>query len=242
MTTARFHLPHAAAVRAGDQVRLDGDEGRHASDVRRLRIGEPVDLTDGEGVLLRGSVAEVHRGGLMVAVADVESVERPEPRLTVVQALAKGGRDEQAVETMTEVGVDEIVGWSAERCIARWTDRTSAKWLATTRAGAKQSRRTWWPTVSGPATTDAVAELCRSADLAVVLHEAAVEPLATLPVPAAGTVVVVVGPEGGITDRELAILQSAGATVVRLGSTVLRASTAGAAALAVLCASTRWRA
>jgi 16S rRNA (uracil1498-N3)-methyltransferase len=242
MTTARFQLPGAAEVAAGERVRLDGDEGRHASDVRRLRIGEPIDLTDGEGTLLHATVTEVHRGGLTADIAAVESVDRPVPRLTVVQALAKGGRDEQAVEAMTEIGVDEVVGWPAERCIARWTDRTEAKWLATTRAAAKQSRRTWWPAVSGPATTEAVAELCRSADLAVVLHEDAADPLAGIPVPASGSVVVVVGPEGGITERELALLRAAGALVVRLGDTVLRASTAGAAALAVLCAATRWQA
>jgi 16S rRNA (uracil1498-N3)-methyltransferase len=241
VTTARFHLPRAAEVAVGERVRLDGDEGRHASDVRRLRIGEPIDLTDGEGTLLHATVTEVHRGGLTADVAAVESVDRPVPRLTVVQALAKGGRDEQAVEAMTEIGVDSVVGWQSERCIARWTDRTAAKWLATTRAAAKQARRAWWPAVSGPATTEAVAELCRATDLALVLHEDAVDPLAGLAVPAAGEIVVVVGPEGGITERELAILQTAGATVVRLGDTVLRASTAGAAALAVLCAATRWR-
>jgi 16S rRNA (uracil1498-N3)-methyltransferase len=241
VTTARFHLPTSREIGPGDRVELDGDEGRHAADVRRLRVGEPIDLTDGAGSVVHGSVVEVHRGGLVAEVRSLESVERPEPRLTVVQALAKGGRDEQAVEAMTEVGADAVVGWASERCIARWTDRTAAKWLATTRAAAKQSRRAWWPEVSGPATTEAVAQLCRSAELAVVLHEAAVDRLAELPVPAVGEVVIVIGPEGGITDRELAILAAAGARVVRLGDTVLRASTAGAAALAVLCAASRWR-
>jgi 16S rRNA (uracil1498-N3)-methyltransferase len=241
MTTARFHLPSASDIRPGEHARLDGDEGRHASDVRRLRIGEPIDLTDGEGALLHATVTEVHRGGLSALVGSAESVDRPAPRLSVVQALAKGGRDEQAVEAMTEIGVDEVLGWQSERCIARWTDRTSAKWLATTRAAAKQSRRAWWPTVAGPMTTEAVAELCGQADLAVVLHETAVDRLAELSVPAAGHIVVVVGPEGGITERELTMLRVGGAAVVRLGDTVLRASTAGAAALAVICAATRWR-
>jgi 16S rRNA (uracil1498-N3)-methyltransferase len=241
MTTARFYLPSAAGVQPGERARLDGDEGRHAADVRRLRIGEPIDLTDGEGTVVHATVAEFHRGGLSADVRSVESVRPSAPRLMVVQALAKGGRDEQAVEAMTEIGVDSVVGWQSERCIARWTDRTSAKWLATTRAAAKQARRAWWPSVSGPATTEAVAELCRAADLAVVLHEAATDPLAGLSIPAAGEIVVVVGPEGGITDRELDMLRAGGAAVVRLGDTVLRASTAGAAALAVVCASTRWR-
>jgi 16S rRNA (uracil1498-N3)-methyltransferase len=240
-TAARFELPDARAVSAGDLVRLDGAEGRHAADVRRLRIGEPIDLTDGLGVLLHATVTEVHKGGLVAAVGSVEVAEPPSARFIVVQALAKGGRDEQAVETMTEIGVDEVVGWQAERCIARWTDRTAAKWLDTTRAAAKQARRSWWPTVSGPATTADVAGLLGSADLAVVLHEAATESLADLAVPHLGNVVVVVGPEGGISDRELSQLTAAGGRAVRLGDTVLRASTAGGAALAILCAATRWR-
>jgi 16S rRNA (uracil1498-N3)-methyltransferase len=240
MTTARFYLPSAAEIRSGERARLDGDEGRHASDVRRLGVGEPVDLTDGAGTVVHATVTEVHRGGLTAKVDSVGSVERPAPRLTVVQALARGGRDEQAVEAKTEIGVDSVVGWQSERCIARWTDRTASKWLATTRAAAKQARRAWWPSVFGPATTEAVAELCRTADLAVVLHGAAPNPLAGLCIPTAGEIVVVVGPEGGITDRELDMLRAGTAAAVRLGDTVLRASTAGAAALAVVCASTRW--
>jgi 16S rRNA (uracil1498-N3)-methyltransferase len=240
-TTARFELPDARAAIAGDLVRLDGAEGRHAADVRRLRIGEPIDLTDGLGALVHATVTEVHKGGLVAEVRSVEVEETPSPRFIVVQALAKGGRDEQAVETMTEIGVDEVVGWQAERCIARWTDRTAAKWHDTTRAAAKQARRSWWPTVSGPATTADVAGRLADADLAVVLHEAATESMADLAVPHHGNVVVVVGPEGGMSDRELSQLTAPGGRAVRLGDTVLRASTAGAAALAVLCAATRWR-
>jgi 16S rRNA (uracil1498-N3)-methyltransferase len=141
---------------------------------------------------------------------------------------------------MTEVGVDHVVGWEAARNVAHWTDRTQAKWTSTSRAAAKQSRRAWCPQVSGPATTSEIAARCRTADLAVVLHEGASEPLSRLEFPLVGEIVIVVGPEGGIADEELAVLAGAGAHVVRLGDTVLRSSTAGVVALSVICAATRW--
>ena len=219
---------------------VGGDEGRHAADVRRLRVGEPVDLTDGAGALLHAEVVEVRRGELTVRVRERVQVPAPTPRLTVAQALARGGRDEQAVETMTEIGVDHVVGWEANRGVARWTDRTAPKWIATARAAAKQSRRAWCPQINGPATTAEVADLCRRAELAVVLHESASRPITSLGFAGVAEIVVVVGPEGGIDDRELAELQGAGGQIVRLGPNVLRSSTAGAAALAVICAATRW--
>jgi len=234
-----FFADVASAV-VGGRVVLGGDEGRHASDVRRLRLGESIDLTDGAGVLLHGVVIDVRRGELGVEVRDRVDVPLPTLLLTVVQALARGGRDEQAVEAMTEVGVDHVVGWEAARNVAHWTDRTQAKWTSTSRAAAKQSRRAWCPQISGPVSTSEVATLCAAADLAVVLHEAASEPLAGLAFPAAGEIVVVVGPEGGIADEELAALATAGAHAVRLGDTVLRSSTAGLAALAVISAAARW--
>jgi 16S rRNA (uracil1498-N3)-methyltransferase len=224
----------------GDVVALDGDEGRHAADVRRLRVGEAIDLTDGAGVVLRGVVAEVRRGKLTVTVQERLSVAAPTPRFTVVQALARGGRDEQAVESMTEVGVDRVVGWEASRNVAHWTDRTQAKWSATARTAAKQARRAWWPQISGPATTAEVAAMCSAADLAVVLHESATTSINAAVVPTVGEVVIVVGPEGGITEDELAAFAAADAVAVRLGDNVLRSSTAGVAALAVVSAATRW--
>jgi 16S rRNA (uracil1498-N3)-methyltransferase len=241
--TAPVFLADPAAVRAvsvGDRIRLGGDEGRHAADVRRLRVGEAIDLSDGAGVVIRGVVSEVRRGELSVEVRERLDVPAPTPRLTVVQALAKGGRDEQAVESMTEVGVDHVVGWEASRSVAKWTDRTQAKWTATSRAATKQSRRAWCPEISGPASTVEVAELLRAADLAVVLDEQATEPLSGLARAGVTNVVIVVGPEGGIDHAELGVLREAGGQVVRLGDTVLRSSTAGVAALAVICAATRW--
>jgi len=225
----------------GAPVAVTGDEGRHAADVRRLRPGEHVDLTDGAGTLAHGQVGEVRRGELTVVIAEREVVPAPSPRLVVAQALARGGRDEQAVESMTEVGVDEVVGWAAARCVARWSDRTALRWAATSRSAAKQSRRAWWPLIDGPATTESLAQRCARAGRAFVLHESAAEPLATQRIDGVTDVLVVVGPEGGITEEELAVLTGAGATAVRLGPGILRSSTAGTAALAVICAMTRWR-
>jgi 16S rRNA (uracil1498-N3)-methyltransferase len=239
MTAPVFFAEIAGAI-TGDRITLTGDEGRHAADVRRLKVGERVGLTAGAGSLLRGVVAEVKRGQLVVEVVDRVDVPRPQPRLTVVQALARGGRDEQAVESMTEVGVDQVIGWNAARNVAHWTDRTHAKWTTTSRAAAKQSRRVWWPAIIGPESTADIAARCQAADLAVVLHEGATVALSGLAFPATGEVVVVVGPEGGITDVELTAFSDAGAVVSRLGRTVLRSSTAGVAALAVINAATRW--
>ncbi len=231
----------AVGVTGGTQVTLGGPEGRHAADAMRLQVGEPVWLTDGAGLLARGEIVTVRRGELDVMIDSVERVPVPTPRLVVVQALAKGGRDESAIEAMTEVGVDEVVGWTAARSIAKWTDRSAAKWQSTVAAAAKQSRRAWWPEVSGPATTAAVAERLRNATLGVVLHESSSDSLAAIEVPAAGEVVIVVGPEGGISDDELQALHDVGGRIVRLGDTVLRSGTAGIAALAVMSARCRWQ-
>jgi 16S rRNA (uracil1498-N3)-methyltransferase len=229
-----------ATVGAGDVVVLDGDEGRHAADVRRLRAGEAVDVGDGCGVVLRGVVADAGRGRVTVSVQERLVHPRREPRFVVVQALAKGGRDEDAVEAMTEVGVDEVLGWQSSRAVAKWTDRTAAKWRSTARAAAKQSRSAWVPVVNGPLSTDEVAERIGSAAMGIVLHEEASQPLTSTALPPKGDIVLVVGPEGGITPEELAALEAAGAFACRIGDSVLRSSTAGVAALSLLSASLRW--
>lgn len=238
--TAPLFFVDADALGA-DRVVVDGAEGRHAADVRRLRVGERVDVGDGCGRVAHGVVAAVARGRIEVDVETRAEEAPPSPRFVVVQALAKGGRDLDAVEAMTEVGVDEIVVWTAERSVAKPTDRTLAKWAATAREAAKQSRRPWVPHVAGPMSTAEVCARIESASLAVVLHEEATTPLAAQAHPNSGDLVLVVGPEGGLTEGEVAALRDAGAQVCRLGSSVLRTSTAGVAALSVLNASARWR-
>ncbi|MCW2735651.1 16S rRNA (uracil(1498)-N(3))-methyltransferase [Nocardioides sp.] len=234
-----------AGAAPGSLVEVTGDEAHHAVAVRRLREGEQVVLTDGLGASVTGAVASTGKRVFAVTVASIERVERPEPAVTVVQALPKGERGELAVEVLTEVGVDRIVPWAASRSVAVWKGeraaKSHAKWQATAREAAKQSRRSWLPTVAPLASTADLAALVGEADLAVVLHEDATAPLSGVDVPASGRIVVVVGPEGGIAPEELDALSAAGAVPVRLGAEVLRTSTAGVVAVAALLARTsRW--
>ncbi|MFI6283046.1 16S rRNA (uracil(1498)-N(3))-methyltransferase [Streptomyces sp. NPDC050988] len=237
-------------VPGGPEFVLDGPEGRHAVSVKRLRAGEDVVLTDGHGRWAEGVVKAAEGKDRLVVtdIAEVREELEPEPRITVVQALPKGDRGELAVETMTETGVDEIVPWAASRCITQWKGerglKALGKWRATAREAGKQSRRVRFPRVADAMTTKQVAAFLAKADLGVVLHEDrsyGSEPLATAELPSAGRIVLVVGPEGGVSPAELEAFAEVGAKACRLGRSVLRTSTAGTAAVALLLTRTgRW--
>ncbi|GLZ00918.1 16S rRNA (uracil(1498)-N(3))-methyltransferase [Actinoplanes sp. NBRC 103695] len=227
---------------AGDTATLDGPEGHHAADVQRVRPGERVVLADGRGGTVVASVTEVAKGSVRLALLERSSAPRPSPSLTVVQGIPKGERGELAVQAMTEVGVDEIIPWAATRCVTQWRGergaKSQAKWASTAREAAKQSRRSWLPLVSGAPdlSTKQVAARLAGAAAAFVLHEDATVPLSSADLPSAGEIALVVGPEGGIADAEIDAFVAAGARPVRLGDAVLRTSTAGVAAIAVLSA------
>ena len=238
-----------ASAEVGDVVELGGAEGRHAATVRRLVAGGRLDLSDGAGLLCVAEVTAVVGQVLHARVIERVAVPRPVPRITVVQALAKGDRDERAVETMTEVGVDVIVPWQASRSIVRWdsprAQKAVTRWRTTAREAAKQARRPWLVDVPLLEATSAVVARLKSVvqagGLAVVLHEVSHQPLRALTLPTDGEVVLVVGPEGGIADDEIAAFEAAGAVVRRLGPTVLRTSTAGTVAAAIVMANSgRW--
>lgn len=237
----------------GAELVLTGPEARHAITVRRLRAGERVDLVDGAGLRLRCLVTDAGAGAKdRLGARVIERVEEAgEPVvLTLVQALAKGGRDEQAVETATEVGVERILPWQASRCVSLWQgpkrDRGRQRWQATAWQAAKQARRAVIPAVEAARSTGELAAWVRrcvaGGGVVAVLHEQGTAPLASLPAPAppAGSwdgrpgLAVIVGPEGGITDEEVAALEAAGAVTVRLGPHVMRTASAGPVALAVL--------
>jgi 16S rRNA (uracil1498-N3)-methyltransferase len=224
---------------------LAGPEGRHAATVRRLRPGERADLGDGAGTLAEAVVTSVGKDSVTLDIRAVHAVPPPQPRLAVAQALPKGDRGELAVELMTEVGVDEVIPWAAERSIIRWQAERGAKalarWRSTAREAAKQSRRAWLPEITALTATAAVAERVSAAARAIVLEADAPARLHEVPLPETGEVLLLVGPEGGISPAERTALRESGAIEARLGPTVLRTSTAGAAAAAVLLSRTgRW--
>lgn len=228
----------------GATVVVGGEEGRHAVVVKRTGVGESILLSDGAGLVADAVVSHVEGGELVATVQGMRREEIAGPRFTLVQALAKGDRDLQAVESATELGADRIVPWQAERAIVQWKGERAAKahrkWVATATAATKQSRRAAAPLVDDLMTRKDLSRLTQDAALVLVLHEDGERTLPSVEMPESGEVVLVVGPEGGITPTELEAFETAGAVVVRMGTTVLRASSAGPAALAALLARTRW--
>jgi 16S rRNA (uracil1498-N3)-methyltransferase len=234
-----------AGATQGSVIVLDGPEGRHGASVLRIGVGEQVLLADGVGHRAEAVVKSVGAGELHLSLQAITQEPQPDSRFVLIQALAKDDRDEQAIEAATELGVDEVVPWQAARSIVIWRGaraaRSMRKWESTVLAATKQSRRTRVPLVSEPANHKAVIQRIEQAALALVLHEEAALPLVGLELPASGDVLIIVGPEGGIGPEELSAFVAAGAVAVRLGPGVLRSSSAGPAALAVLSAAGRWR-
>lgn len=241
-----------AGLGPGTVLTVTGPEARHAVTVRRLAVGDRLELVDGAGTRATGELCTGERDSMDVRVASVVREPARRPRLVLVQALAKAERDLLAVETATELGVDAVIPWQAGRSIVRWkkerASRSHEKWAGTVAAAAKQSRRAAWPEVLPLTTTGRLADLlAEPGTLGLVLHEDAAGALADqlgrtdAPWRDAERIVLVVGPEGGIAADELERLAGAGARTVRLGPEVLRSSTAGPAALAVLSAALgRW--
>jgi len=244
---ALFYVDALPAV--GEVAVVDGDEGFHAANVRRIRPGEKLDLSDGAGGLAGCVIEDVGKGRLTARVLESRTVSTPTPTVTVVQALPKSDRSELAIELATEAGADAFVAWQAVRCVARWdgqarVDKGLRRWRAVARSAARQSRRAHIPSVSGVVSTTELVERIRDMDSTqvLVLHESATQRLVESPVGEADSLILIVGPEGGIADDEIAALSDAGATPVLLGPTVLRTSTAAAVALGALGVLTaRWR-
>lgn len=231
------------ALAPGATVELAGDEARHAVTVSRVRPGERISIGNGRGAVVHGVVASTGPRELSLDVEEVVVEEAPSPRITLVQALAKGDRDELAVQAATELGVDAVVPWAAARSVSRWegakAEKGRQRWATIVREAVKQSIRSWLPPVAAVTATAALPaalEGCR-----MLLLEPTASTALTEVRPDGRDLALVVGPEGGIAPAELERLIAAGAEPVRLGASVLRTSTAGPAAIVVLNASLgRW--
>lgn len=241
---AHFYLAEELeSASVGDQVTVGGSEARHAVTVSRLGVGETITLGNGAGLVVTGTVETAEHTSLVVEVTSVVMEQRPSPAIFLAQALAKGDRDELAVQVATELGIDGVIPWSAARSISRWEGAKVAKgrdrWAAVVREATKQSMRSWIPDVLDLVSTRQLARMASGVRMIVL------EPTAALAIsdlePDDRDIILVVGPEGGVAAHELDELAAAGASVVRLGPEVLRTSTAGPAALAVLnVALARW--
>lgn len=231
-----FLVPDCASVSIGDTLSLTGAEAKHAAVVRRVRQGERITVGDGRGAWIEGNVEEAAPALVTIRVQEVRHVAQPSPRLLLAQALAKGDRDELAVQAACELGVDGVIPWQAARSVSRWEGQKAAKgrerWSNIVREAAKQAHRAWVPEVDQVHSTAQLAALAQHMRMLVL--DPWTEAKLSQVRPDERDIVLVVGPEGGIAEEELARLEAAGAERVRLGDTVLRTSTAGPAALAVL--------
>lgn len=242
MSRPVFHSPTAAEAVAGSALTFGEDVAGHAVRVRRIGPGELIDVVDGHGVRARGEVRTASATELVLDVTEVTRAPEDGPRLVLVQALAKGDRDLQAIEAATEIGVDEVIPWAAERSIADWPAKKAAKmaqkWDNLLTAASLQSRRSRFPVLGELARGTGLAARLGEGDAVFVLHEAADHRLsaALRDLDAGGLerIVLIVGPEGGISDGELTALEAAGARTVVLGDTVLRSSSAGPAGLVLV--------
>lgn len=238
MFTRNFDQP----VQAGAVLDLTGPEAKHAVSVRRMRVGEGIQLTDGAGLRVRGLVDSIVGNNLHVRVSSVQQDEEPKIQLTLIQALAKGDRDELAIQAATELGVTGVIPWEADRSVSRWIGLKETKgverWQSIVTEAAKQSLNTWHPNVAAPIKGLGVATLVKDFDQVLVLDPTSAQGIGVQGFPKVGKVALVVGPEGGISEPELEALEKAGALLVNLGAPILRTSTAGVAAISGILALT----
>ena len=240
MVEPLFRAEFATAPAVGSLVELDGPEAKHAISVRRMKPGEAIQLSNGSGLRVRGQVQELTGNSLTIAVTQVIDEQIPAVQFFLAQALAKGDRDELAIQAATELGIFGIYPWQSERSVSRWdgakVEKGKSRWQAIVNEAAKQSLRVFEPVVFDPRTSKQLAATFADFDQVIILDPTASAGLASNKLPQAGKLLLVVGPEGGISDQELTAFEAAGARRLNLGAPILRTSTAGVAALSGLLA------
>jgi 16S rRNA (uracil1498-N3)-methyltransferase len=245
MVEPLFRFDAQQAPQVGELISLTGSEAKHAISVRRMRVGEAIQLSNGAGLRLRGTVQALTPNELVLQIAEVITESRPELEIHLAQALAKGDRDELAVQAATEIGLFGVIPWQADRSISRWEGQKIAKgverWRLIAAEAAKQSLRAFEPMVSEPKSSSQLSHLFEEFSVALVLDPTSEVGLGDIEIPSSGRILLVVGPEGGISDAELCLFRAAGAKLVNIGSSILRTSTAGVAAMSgILALSGAW--
>ncbi len=221
----------------GVSLVVDGDEAHHAIKVLRVEINEEIMLADGSGAWVRGSVASIDKKSFVVSVLERGIAQGVQPELIIIQALMKSDRAKEAIELLTVAGATTIIPWQSERSIAKWQDDFGDKWVKTAVAAAKQSRRITLPEIETPITTAQIAKRYGGESNLFVLHESAMTKISEAAKGiSSGPIILVIGPEGGLTPTELELFASVGGTVVLLGPEVFRAAHAGFAALCAISA------
>ena len=238
MVEPLFISPIPSETKAGSKIRIAGAEAKHAISVRRLQVGEAISVSDGQGQKARGKVSQLAKDFLELDVELVESIERPKPQLALVQALAKGDRDEMAVQACTELGIQTVIPWQSERSVSIWKpekqDKHRLRWQTIAAEAAKQSLRPFIPEVEKVLGTSELIERLKQFDLTLVLDPTSTIPLTGVSILGHQSIAIVVGPEGGISPQELEQFRSSGLSLVGLGSGILRTSTAGVAVVSYL--------
>ncbi len=238
MVEPLFISPIPSDTKSGSKIRIAGAEAKHAMSVRRLQVGEAISVSDGQGNKARGKVSLLSKDLLELDVESVEKIERPKPQLILVQALAKGDRDEMAVQACTELGIQTVIPWQSERSVSIWKpekqDKHRLRWQTIATEAAKQSLRPFIPEVERVLGTLELTERLKQFDLTLVLDPTSSTALTSLPLLGHQSIAIVVGPEGGISPQELDQFRSAGLNLVGLGSGILRTSTAGVAVVSYL--------
>jgi 16S rRNA (uracil1498-N3)-methyltransferase len=246
MVEPMFSKIMSGEIQIGSLIQLDGPEAKHAISVRRMRVGEDIQLSNGTGLRVRGEIKHIRPNLVEIQVTESLQETNPEVMVTLVQALAKGDRDELAIQAATELGVYSVIPWEADRSISKWIglkeEKAVARWQTIVTEAAKQSLRSFTPIVKPAVATLGLSQLVSEFDSVLILDPTAEQGLGSLEFSQPQSLAIVVGPEGGITPQELEQLESAGAKRVRLGQSILRTSTAGVAAIAAIMAKTNpWR-
>jgi len=225
-----------ANLKVSDQVILTGEEAKHASTVRRMRVGEAIQLTNGQGLRVRGVVSAIDKQSVTVDVSSSVQEDKPAVEFFLVQALAKGDRDELAIQAATELGVSGVIPWGANRSVTKWEGKKlesgQNRWQSIVTEAAKQSLRAFIPEVEPCLSSNQLKARLAGFEMVIVLDPIAAKTLQELHLPKEGQVAIVVGPEGGISPEELELLSQYEG--ICLGQNILRTSTAGPAVLAAL--------